>query len=1171
MNELNHETVLRQYLLGYLEDEVSLGRIETRLMTDDQFADEVGLAESQLIENYLDGDLNDQDRTRFDRHFLASPQRRSELRLTRDLRKFSAAAEKTIPHEAKRSPAGWFLLPSFQWLRFAALAVAVLIVGFGVWRFAIFESDADKGLAQLQLAYHGQRTTESRTSANLDYAPFVETRGGPPVADERARSRAERYLLDATENATDTRAHHGLGLYYLAAQDLDKALSELNLASRLAPKNAAVHSDIGATYFEKAKRADFEGNPGEVMQNLALGLESTNRALEIEPTLRPALFDRALILQKMSLPQQTREAWERYLEIDATSQWADEARRNLDLLKNETSRTIDKSAVLKDFLAAHAKRDDERAWKIASQTKELVTGVMLSIQLARAVSSGDETTVPNAADALRAFSYLGELEKQKNGDPFFAELAEFYAKSDSARRQRLFQAHERLLEAHELILKADFTKALVASDVAVAAFSSAGSMWEAGIADHQAAYCLTQLDKIVESNERLRRLSEFSRSRGHRWLEGFTEIWLVNNLSLLGEHSQALAHAQKSLEIVSKIGDTFNLLRVYNHMSREYWLIGDGPRALGAVRLTLSQPDPYFLTARQRARNLLWGTEACFRFGYNAAAAAFSREAFHLANQQIKDKWMSYVVQTQLAVIHGDAARYPQAFEAIEKSFEMANLLDDPVMQERMNTQSRLIAASLQRRSGDCGAAAQNYNWIISNYKETNSSLDRYQAYKGQVLCLIEQKQSELVDREMPGLFEVFEENRHAISAEADRNTFFDNEQGVYDIATDYAYSQPGRSDQAFDYSENSRARSLLSSIRNDAEGVGAPHSLAEIRERMPADVQIIYFAVLDDRILAWHISKSKVFTVAQDIGMEELDGKIRSYLEMLTARKDVRTDAADLYRLLISPFTRSLESDKTICIVADKSLLRLPFASLISPDTSKYLIEEYPLLYSPSASVFIKETEIGAQKGAASVESLISIGNPTFSRSDYSDLADLPGAAREAAQIKALYASASLLLGGEASKQRIIDQLAQSTVVHFAGHYVPNTKFPGRSKFLLSSDTLMLDEIPLDAVKNVRLVLLSACETGIGPVYKGEGMIGASRAFLAMGVPLVVASQWAVDSEATAQLMIDFHTRRAREKLSTAAALQKSQVEMLTGENTRFRAPFYWASFMPIGGYTNY
>jgi CHAT domain-containing protein len=103
------------------------------------------------------------------------------------------------------------------------------------------------------------------------------------------------------------------------------------------------------------------------------------------------------------------------------------------------------------------------------------------------------------------------------------------------------------------------------------------------------------------------------------------------------------------------------------------------------------------------------------------------------------------------------------------------------------------------------------------------------------------------------------------------------------------------------------------------------------------------------------------------------------------------------------------------------------------------------------------------------------------------------------------------------------------------------------------------------------KLIILSACQTGVENYYNGEGMIGAARTFLGMGIPLVIASQWQVDSEATEDLMTGFHKYRRLERLSSAGALRRAQLDMLGGRDKDHQKPFYWAAFSPIGGHTQF
>jgi CHAT domain-containing protein len=91
-------------------------------------------------------------------------------------------------------------------------------------------------------------------------------------------------------------------------------------------------------------------------------------------------------------------------------------------------------------------------------------------------------------------------------------------------------------------------------------------------------------------------------------------------------------------------------------------------------------------------------------------------------------------------------------------------------------------------------------------------------------------------------------------------------------------------------------------------------------------------------------------------------------------------------------------------------------------------------------------------------------------------------------------------------------------------------------------------------------LVVLSACETGLGEEIKGEGLIGLTRGFMYAGAERVLVSSWRVDDEATAQLMGKFYQGMLKEGLRPAAALRAAQLAMW--QQQRWRAPYYWAAF---------
>jgi len=92
-------------------------------------------------------------------------------------------------------------------------------------------------------------------------------------------------------------------------------------------------------------------------------------------------------------------------------------------------------------------------------------------------------------------------------------------------------------------------------------------------------------------------------------------------------------------------------------------------------------------------------------------------------------------------------------------------------------------------------------------------------------------------------------------------------------------------------------------------------------------------------------------------------------------------------------------------------------------------------------------------------------------------------------------------------------------------------------------------------------LVVLSACQTGLGKEIQGEGLVGLTRGFMYAGAPRVLASLWKVDDRATAELMKRLYgTMLGPNPLPPAAALRAAQIEMW--KNKSFENPYYWAAF---------
>ncbi|MGH9941319.1 MAG: CHAT domain-containing protein [Pyrinomonadaceae bacterium] len=182
-----------------------------------------------------------------------------------------------------------------------------------------------------------------------------------------------------------------------------------------------------------------------------------------------------------------------------------------------------------------------------------------------------------------------------------------------------------------------------------------------------------------------------------------------------------------------------------------------------------------------------------------------------------------------------------------------------------------------------------------------------------------------------------------------------------------------------------------------------------------------------------------------------------------------------------------------------------------------------------------------------------------------------LLGTRREAEQIIKLVPAAERkqALDFAASRQTVTDpELSQYRYVHFATHGFLNSQHPELSGLMFT----MFDEegraqdgfLRAHEVFNLKLaaevVVLSACQTGLGKEVRGEGLVGLTRGFMYAGAPRVVVSLWNVSDAATAELMTRFYRGMLVEKLRPAKALQKAQVSMLN--DRRYSHPFYWAAF---------
>jgi CHAT domain-containing protein len=286
----------------------------------------------------------------------------------------------------------------------------------------------------------------------------------------------------------------------------------------------------------------------------------------------------------------------------------------------------------------------------------------------------------------------------------------------------------------------------------------------------------------------------------------------------------------------------------------------------------------------------------------------------------------------------------------------------------------------------------------------------------------------------------------------------------------------------------------------------------------------------------------------------------------------ELRTRAASeaAWTVLIGPALPALARVRRLVIVADGPLLSLPFEALRYRDAGgrmRFLVERFDVAYAPSVTSIAARPRSG-RTGAGGV---LAVADPAFDSALSPDLAPLPGTRLELEALAGLAPPRAFasLTGPAATRAALLahPRLGDADIVHLATHGVADAIEPSRSGlwFAADSGTSFLSAPEVMRLRlDASLVVLSACETGLGRVERGEGVLGLPRAFLAAGAGSVVVSLWSVSDRSTAELMRDFYAGLLRAGLPRDRALAQAKRALLRVPG--MRDPVHWAAFVLMG-----
>lgn len=296
---------------------------------------------------------------------------------------------------------------------------------------------------------------------------------------------------------------------------------------------------------------------------------------------------------------------------------------------------------------------------------------------------------------------------------------------------------------------------------------------------------------------------------------------------------------------------------------------------------------------------------------------------------------------------------------------------------------------------------------------------------------------------------------------------------------------------------------------------------------------------------------------VSEDFWFEEKNGKaiLRDRTEMLI----------EMYEAFFSPILNYLPSQAKSLVISPSGIFNfVPFQALLNKK-GENLSEKFAMTFVPSIStlqVLYEQSQLQDSERASGTQRLLSIVSP--GPINYY----LKGAFPEANAVSKHFTSVIQLDNSEAVPERIFSEIIKPfEVIHIICHAVINRLNPFDSALMLERGTrVTINDIRLRVqLKGRPVVTLSACETGLSNMERGDENVGFIQAFLAAGASTVVASKWPVNDSATQKLFEAFYQIRRSPGVSDAEAMQKT-MHQIKNENNVFSNPYFWAAFQVNG-----
>ncbi|MBE9209831.1 CHAT domain-containing protein [Nostoc sp. LEGE 06077] len=625
--------------------------------------------------------------------------------------------------------------------------------------------------------------------------------------------------------------------------------------------------------------------------------------------------------------------------------------------------------------------------------------------------------------------------------------------------------------------------------------------------------------------------------------------------SELGEQQKALDYYNQSLPIFQQVGYKLGQAITLNNIGEVYFKLGQQQKALDYYNQSL----PIFQQLRDKAREA--------RSLYNFATVEYDKGDLHTAQTQI-EKVITIVEDLRNKI---DSQELRTSYFATVQNYYQFYI--EVLMQLHKQQPDQGYAALALETSERARARS-----LLELLNESNT--DIRQGVEPKLLAQ-ERKLQQQLDALEKRRIQLLEANYTEEQVQA-----LDKENAA--LLAEYQQIQ---------------AQIRATSPRYAALTQPQPLTLAQIQQQvLDENTLLLEYSLGEKRSYLWLVTNKNI-TSYELPKRANIETAVQNFRQAITTPYLKHSQSIDaLSQMILAPVAQQLQKQR-LAIVGDGALQYVPFASLTTGNSRKYepLLLNHEIITLPSASTLaILRNEHKQRKSAPKI--LVVLADPIFNRNDerlqnqapvssspvvesnLDSLALSKSAAdsdinferlhftrQEAEQILALVPVNERKQAVDFQASRTTansEHLSQYRIIHFATHGILNSKHPELSGVVLSlfdhqgiaqNGFLRLRDI-FNLNLKAELVVLSACQTGLGEEVKGEGLVGLTRGFMYAGSPRVVVSLWSVDDQATSKLMKAFYQNMLKTGLTPAAALRKAQLEIWRTQ--QYAAPYYWSAF---------